>query len=98
MKGRVSIDTWDNGGKTADRYTIAISGVQWIGDIEYTYFIGASKNPTHPQGLWQHSHEVETKQYNRDSHRHLGKRVSFFSLPEEVQACIRSEITLQEVF
>ncbi len=96
MKGRIIIDTWDNGGKTADRYTIAISGVQWIGDVEYTCFIGSSNNPIHPQGFWHHSHEVETKQFNRESHAHLGKRISFFALPEEVQACIRREITLAE--
>ncbi|MFH2095909.1 MAG: hypothetical protein ABIJ16_09410 [Bacteroidota bacterium] len=96
MKGRISIDTWDDGGKTVDRYTITISGVQWIGDTEYTYFISSSSNPKHPQGFWQHGHEVETKQYNRESHGHLGKRISFFALPEEVQACIRSEITLTD--
>lgn len=96
MKGRIVIDTWDDGGITADRYTIAVSGVQWIGKVEYTYFIGSSANPTHPQGFWQHSHEVETTVFTKESHRHLGKRISFFSLPEEVQACVRREITLME--
>jgi len=96
MKGHITIDTWDNGGKTIDRYTIAISGVQRLGKVEYTYLIGSSAEPTHPQGFWQLSHELETKQYNRESHGHLGKRISFFSLPEDVQACIRRELTFAE--
>lgn len=96
MKGRIIIDTWDNGGKTFDRYTIAISGVQFIGDTEYTYFIGSSSNPTNPQGFYQHIHEEKTREYKSKSHRHLGKRICFFSLPEKVQELIRKEITLSE--
>ena len=90
----VVIECWDNGGKTADRFTIAISGLMSVEDEPYTYFLGASKNPYHPQGVGQHSNEMPVSEYEsfRGGWQHLGKRVMFTDLPEEVQKFVACEL------
>ena len=96
MKGHLIIDTWDNGGETADRFTIAISGLSLDDDEHNTFIIGSSSNPTHPQGFWQHSHELPSKDFIRQDKHHWGKRINFLKLPREVQQCIFRELTMEE--
>lgn len=90
---------WDNRGKTFDRYSVTFEAYnehtgQWdifsegwnvsapVGDksCNRIYCLGMSDHPFHPQGFGQSSTCVEGK--------HLGKRVTFSQLPEEVQRCI----------
>jgi len=73
------IRCYDNGGKTADRYTVA-----YIDDREdnRTYCCrGMSHNPTHPQGVGMYGSCVLGP--------HLGNRILFKDLPEECQRVVR---------
>ena len=89
----VVIECWDNGGKTADRFTIAISGIQEYGDREYTIILAASANPFHPQGVGQHCAEVLTRQHRQGSYRHLGERMKYYDLPDDVKRFVANELT-----
>ncbi len=94
LKGRLVIDCWDNGGRTIDRYTIAVTGLQSVNGEPYTYFMAASENPFHPQGFGQHGHEERTRSYFRSRYTHLGRHIDFLDLPEPVQRFIRQDLTL----
>lgn len=82
-----SIRVYDNGGKTFDRYTAVFT------DDESRFplydCVGFSSNPFHPLGFCQHSDAMLGP--------HLGKRVSFASLPVEVQTMLREELKERSV-
>ncbi len=92
IKGRVIIDCWDNGGRSIDRYSIAITGMQSARGVPYTYWLGASENPFHPQGFGQHEGEIMTREFFRSRYTHLGHPVGLLDLPPDVQRFIRSEL------
>lgn len=94
MKGRLIIDTWDNGGKTVDRHTIAISGIQQIKNEDYTIIISSSSNPFHPQGVWQHSNEIKTDDFYDMSDCCFGNHIKFWLLPSDVKRAVYEEIAL----
>lgn len=90
---------WDNGGKTVDRYTVtfecynSITG-NWdilsegwtvnapVGDLSYDKIccLAMNEHPFSPQGFGQSSTCTEGK--------HLGKRIKFSQLPDDVKKCI----------
>lgn len=72
------IIVYDNNGKTFDRYTI------FIGNAVF----GMSLNPFSPQGFSQY--DGERSQIKEG--KHLGKRVSFASLSNEVQKAIKARV------
>jgi hypothetical protein len=69
-----------------DKYTIAFKA-QRLDQVTYYPYLACSENPTHPQGFgqWGESRVFMTG-------KHLGKRVSFDSLPPAVQAFILQNI------
>lgn len=74
---------YDNGGKTFDRFTCvpprwAHQHRERTGGFEA---IGASANPFHPQGFGQHCTATPGP--------HLGKRIAWADLPEDVQKFAR---------
>ena len=72
----------DNGEQTFDRYTIVYNT---IGDRQGNYdCIGLSSNPTHPQGIGQHSVARPGP--------HLGKLIRFDDLPSDCQAVILHDL------
>lgn len=90
---------YDNGGKTIDRYTVTFeiyneeTGKWEIfsqgsntdspkGDPSYQhiYCLSMSERPFNPRGVGQSGTCVEGS--------HLGKRVKFAELPDEVQRCV----------
>ncbi len=75
------VEVYDNGGKTADRFTVI------IGDFVY----GMSMDPGHPQGFDQFSHTASPDNLKilRNSPSTIGKRISFYNLPESVQLAIK---------
>lgn len=75
------IRIWDNGGETADRYTVAVGH-----DGEVDYF-GMSSDPRHPQGFNQY---LGSKADGNAVHEgpHLGKRLPFRKWPEELKRSI----------
>jgi hypothetical protein len=84
-RGRLVCRIWDLPA-SHDRYTIAFKA-QLSDRVTYYPYLACSENPTHPQGFGQHneSHTFMTG-------KHLGKRVSFDSLPPAVQAFILRNI------
>jgi hypothetical protein len=84
---------YDNGGKTADRYTIVYNAQEpQLNRATGEYFlsgkdfmcVGSSMNPTHPQGFFQHS--------SCRIGRHLGKKINFFDLPDKVQNAVNNDL------
>ncbi len=67
---------WDNGGKTADQYTVVMKD----GDA-----LGLSDNPTHPQGFSQWDSGVRAGS-------HLGKKISFDKLPPKVKKHVEDRL------
>ena len=77
---------YDAGANFADRYTIAFKGYRTNRGMCYPY-LAASDRPFHPQGFGQHG---ESNSFIDG--KHLGKRVSFFDMTEEVQKFIIANI------
>ena len=80
------IRCYDNGGKTADRYTVVYldcpenaPGMYWS--------IGMDSSPFHPHGFGQHGAAMLG--------RHLGKRIRFADLPEDCRQCVRQDLGLE---
>ena len=103
MKGKIEINCWDNEGKTADRYTIAISGLMLVPDrdgklVSYTYFLVSSCDPFYPQGVGMHSHEMSTVAFKqrRGGWGYLGKRIDFMDLPGDVRRFVAGEFMPEE--
>lgn len=89
---RITIDCFDDdSGEAIDRYTVVICGLQTVDGVPYATFLGASANPFHPQGIGQHSHEIPVSDYHVSQYSHLGKRVTFTDLPEDVQKFVAQE-------
>jgi len=74
------IGVYDNGGKTADRYTVVYN--QKSGGMHEC--LGMSENPSHPQGFGQHS----TCQLGS----HLGKKIKLTDLPEACQKVVKQDL------
>ena len=76
---------WDNQGKTLDRYTIAFKGYRLEGYGMVYPYLASSTNPFHEFG----QHE-ESKEFMKG--KHLGKRVAFEGLPDDVKKFILQSI------
>lgn len=85
---RVRVRCYDNGGETADRYTVVYCGrgARGLFGVPYVYF-GMSERPNHPQGFGQHG-EGEHGPIDRPRSAHLGKRIPFAALPEECRRAV----------
>jgi hypothetical protein len=88
VKGkRKTCRIYDAGSAFADRYTIAFKGYRLpMHGMVYPY-LASGDAPYHPQGFGQHG-ESEIFMTGK----HLGKRISFESLPESVQHFVLSNI------
>jgi hypothetical protein len=72
--GRIAV--YDNGGKTADRYTVVYLDRPGH-DKRVLECLGMSDRPFHPQGFGQHDCCIRG--------RYLGKRILFSDLPPDCQ-------------
>lgn len=74
---------YDNGGRTADRYTVVPPrwAREYVDSRGYWEMIGASEDPFHPQGFGQHS--------SGSPGAHLGRRVAWADIPARVQQFAR---------
>ncbi len=77
---------YDNGGETADRYTVVFTGRYTHKTGRQHLYIGMSSNPFHPQGVGQHGES--STQIDYPSYKHLGKKIKFQDLPEKCQECV----------
>ena len=78
---------YDYGDTVADRYTVALRGYRVAGYGMVYPFLAAGPQPFHPQGFGQHG---ESREFLKG--RHLGKRVTFESVPADVQRFILQSI------
>jgi len=86
-RGRLVCRIFDAGERFVDRYTIAFKGCRIKGyGMNYPY-LASGPTPFHPQGFGQHG---ESRLFLTG--RQLGKRVSFESLPPDVQKFIMESI------
>jgi hypothetical protein len=77
---------YDDGGKTADRYTVVYRVVRLSDGTRYYPYTGMGCTPFAPTGICQHG-EARTP-IDRPSGKHLGKRIAFESLNEDCQRVI----------
>lgn len=75
------IAVYDNGGKTFDRYTVVVDS--YLDDDMYEC-LGLSSEPTGPQGFSQFC--------SCQMGPHLGKKLKFEELPENVQKHVKARI------
>lgn len=72
---------YDNGGSTADRYTVMLGGSLWSADMGRTvFYLAMSGAPTHPQGFSQWG---EMPAANRTG---FGRHVRWLDLPDHIRA------------
>jgi len=77
----VTVRCYDNGGRTADRYTVVYHGNQVRRLFGAFAYVGMSEDPYHPGEFGQRGESADNFiDYPRYSH--LGRRVPFASLPE----------------
>jgi len=77
---------YDNGGETADRYTVVFTGMYTHNTGGEHWYLGMSEQPFHPQGIEQHG--SNSTQIDKPAYSHLGKKVTYDSLPNEVKQCV----------
>lgn len=87
------IRVYDNGGRTADRYTVVFTGAyRRIGlkrherPTMWHVVAGMSGEPYWPQGVCMHSEYPNI--IDRPTSSHLGRRVKFDKLPVDVRYAI----------
>lgn len=79
---------WDTGPDgPVDRYTIAFRGWRLSGHGMVYPYLAANAAPYHPQGFGQHG---ESRTFLTG--RHLGRRIRFEDLPEQVQRFVLQNI------
>lgn len=81
---KLVIGVYDNGGKTFDRYTVALDLPGDRRDKRMKECIGLSSNPSHPQGFSQFA----TCQLGR----HLGKKLKWGQLPAEIRKHVAARL------
>ena len=89
---------YDNGGESADRYTVVYSG-RYKGRKPGTcQYVGMSDKPFHPQGVGQHGESDSIIDINKAGYapaigrrNHLGKRIPYNALPMDCQILVRQD-------
>ena len=85
-KPKATMKFYDNGGKTADRYTAVFLYDRDSRNGTYTY-VGMSGTPFHPLGIGYHGEGARLG-------KHLGKRISFAALPLDCQRLVMRDLAL----
>lgn len=76
---------YDNGGESADRYTVVFTGRYTHATGGSHWYLGMSASPFHPLGVGMHG--ASDRQIDYPSYKHLGKKVDFSTLPEDCKKC-----------
>lgn len=82
------IRLYDNQGETIDRYTCVFTG-RYKGSKGQKIHLGMSSDPFHPMGVGMHGEGV----IDKEGYSHLGKKVKFEDMPEQVKKCILQTYT-----
>ena len=84
------IRCYDNGGETADRYTVAYTGNYKGKSKGWFDYVGMSGSPFHPQGIGMHG-QTEFRPCDKPSYKHLGKKIKFTDLPKDCQTLVMQD-------
>lgn len=84
MKKLKVIAIYDNGGKTADRYTVYFNFVEKNTKPPSYMCMGMDEHPFHPQGIGMHC--------SGQLGPHNGKRITLEQLPPDCQKAVRNEL------
>lgn len=88
-RGRLVCRIYDMGDGVMDRYTIAFKGYRSSRGRDMIYpYLASSIYPFHPQGFGQHGELVNMECKGK----HLGKRIEFDALPDDVKKFILQSI------
>lgn len=89
------IRAYDNGGETADRYTVVYTGRIPGKLCGWYFYVAMSENPYHPQGVGIHGEHFGRFDLNKwgfspaiGRKNHLGKRIKFEDLPERCRELV----------
>ena len=82
---KYSCRVYDNGGETLDRYTICLARRKTTRGGSVYPFLACNSEPFH--GIGQHGESP-----NKIDGKHLGKRVEYATLPEEVKRFIKQNL------
>lgn len=92
------IRVYDNGGETADRFTVVFTGNynnigRKRGDARtnYHYAASMSANPFHPQGVYLIDSYTNVIDY--PSYKRLGKKIKFEDLPDNCKKVVIEDYT-----
>lgn len=80
------IRCYDNGGASADRYTVVFTGNYTHKTSGEHCYLGMSGNPFHPLGIGQHG--FSRTQIDKPAYSHLGKKIKFEDLSKECKDCV----------
>jgi hypothetical protein len=90
------VHVYDNGGATADRYTVVFTGRYREKTGGEFWYLGMSGAPFHPQGVGMHG--SSPRQVDYPTHSHLGRRIKWADLPADCQACaLRTYVDLWDL-
>ncbi len=88
---KIGVRCYDNGGKTADRYTVVYTG-RYPGPRQY---VGMSQLPMSAQGVGMHGESeqpIDNRGYGQTGgYAHLGKPITFDQLPPQCQRLVFSD-------
>jgi hypothetical protein len=89
---KIGIRCYDNGGETADRYTVLYTGrYRHLTAGEYWHRC-MSDHPMHPQGVGMLGFDrnyIDNRSWGqRGGYKHLGKPIKFEDLPPDVQKLV----------
>lgn len=74
---------YDNGGRSADRYTVVFLDMPENGRGLYGC-LSMNREPFHPQGIGMHCYAMVG--------RHLGRRIPFATLPEDCRKAVLQDL------
>jgi len=83
MKPKAIMNIYDNNGETCDRYTIVLRSSGLMCDM-----LGLSELPDSPLGFSQYTMGMDGE--------HLGKRIQWNDLPENVQSHVEGRLKYYE--
>lgn len=81
------IRCYDNGGASADRYTVVFTG-HYTGTDRNYWYISMSSNPFHCLGVG--IIDEAPRLIDKPSYKHLGKKIKHDSLPAECKTFVMS--------
>jgi len=85
MSKRKNFKVFDNGGKSFDRYTVALPGREHGASPGYDMCLSLSSNPESPTGVSQFS--------DCKIGKHLGKKIPYAKLPKNIRNHVQKRLS-----